>query len=358
MPDHELFSLARNTKLHKPEVLRAQVKRMLADPKSEALVDNFAGQWLNLRNLDEVAPSASQFPGFNDELRDDMKEETYSLFRSVIREDRPITDFLDAKYTFVNERLAQFYGITGVRGKAFRKVRLPAYRMGISTHASVLTLTSNPTRTSPVKRGKWILENLLGSPPPEPPANVPDLQATKSKNPDATLREQLELHRRDSNCAVCHWEMDAIGLALENFDAVGRWRDAYDNGRIDARGTLPTGESFDGSREMLRTLARRKQDFGRCLSEKLLTYALGRGLEYYDRCTIDNVMKHLAANEYRFAALVEGVVLSDAFLKRRGETPGDGNAKGQETPRDRKRQGTGNTKGQETPRDRQRTNDE
>ena len=321
MPDHELFSLAREEKLHEPEVLRAQIKRMLADPKSESLVDNFAGQWLNLRNLDDLVPAAKQFPDFDDELREAMKEETYSLFRSLIREDRPVTDFLDANYTFVNERLARLYGIPGVRGKSFRRVRLPANRMGVSTHASILALTSNPTRTSPVKRGKWILENLLGSPPPEPPANVPDLDVTKGKNPDATLREQLEIHRQDPNCAVCHKEMDPIGLALENFDAIGRWRDRYDNGRIDARGTLPSGESFDGSREMLRTLAKRKQEFCRCLAEKLLTYALGRGLEYYDQCIVDDATKHVVASEYRFAALVEGIVLSDAFLKRRGETP-------------------------------------
>ena len=321
MPDHELFSLAREAKLHEPDVLRAQIKRMLADPKAESLVDNFAGQWLNLRNLDEVAPSRKQFPKFNDDLRADMKEETYSLFRYLIQEDRPVTEFLDANYTFVNERLAELYGIPGVRGKAFRRVRLPANRMGVSTHASVLTLTSNPTRTSPVKRGKWILENLLGSPPPEPPANVPDLAITRRKNPQATLREQLEIHRADPNCAVCHKEMDAIGLALENFDAVGRWRAAYEDAPIDTQGSLPSGESFEGSREVLRIVARRKQEFCRCLSEKLLTYALGRGLEYYDRCTIDSVTKHLEANAYRFAALVEGIVLSDAFLKRRGETP-------------------------------------
>jgi hypothetical protein len=321
MPDHELFIVARSGELHKPEVLKKQIARMLADPKAEALVVNFAGQWLNLRNLDEVAPSAKKFQGFDDELRNDMREESYALFRAIMQDNHPVTEFLNANYSFINARLAKLYGIAGVSGGEFRRVRLPANRRGIVTHASILTLTSNPTRTSPVKRGKWILENLLGTPPPEPPADVPNLEDAKTGNPNATLREQLEVHRQDPSCAVCHREMDAIGLALENFNAIGRWRDAYENGSIDAQGTLPTGESFRSSQEMLKILANREQQFCRCLSEKMLTYALGRGLEYYDRCAVDDIVKHLEASEFRFTALVEGIVLSDAFLKRRGEQP-------------------------------------
>ncbi len=321
MPDHELFTLARKGALRKPDVLRAQVKRMLADPKAEALVQNFAGQWLNLRNLDEVTPSQQLFPDFDQALREDMKNETYALFRAVMKEDLAITDFLNADYTFVNERLAKLYGIQGVRGSEFKKVRLPTSRMGIATQASILTLTSNPNRTSPVKRGKWILENLLGAPPPEPPGNVPDLDETRKKNPAATLREQLEQHRRDPTCAICHNEMDPIGLALENFDAIGRWRDAYEDGAIDPRGSLPSGDSFSTSEGMLRILAKRKQEFSRCLTEKMLTYALGRGLEYYDQCAVDRILKDLTGSEYRFLALAQGVVMSDPFLMRRGENP-------------------------------------
>lgn len=321
MPDHELFTLAHKGNLQQPTVLRQQVRRMLADPKAEALVQNFAGQWLNLRNLDEVEPAKQLFPDFDQALREDMKAETYALFRGVMKENLPITDFLDANYSFVNERLARLYGIEGVRGPRFRKVRLPDARLGVATHASILTLTSNPNRTSPVKRGKWILENLLGAPPPEPPANIPDLDEARKQNPSATLRQQLEQHRQDPTCAVCHREMDAIGLALENFDGIGRWRDQYRNGSIDPRGALPSGESFATSQQMLRILAKRKPDFSRCLTEKMLTYALGRGLQYYDQCAVDRIVKNLEDSEYRFLALVQGVVSSDPFLMRRGESP-------------------------------------
>lgn len=321
MPDRELFLLARDGRLNHPTALRRQIQRMLADEKSRALTENFAAQWLNLRNLDEFQPAADLFPSFSDALRADMRQETYLLFRHIVQRDRPVTELLDARYTFVNQRLAKLYGMDGVDGLHFRQVRLPAHRRGVATHASVLALTSNPTRTSPVKRGKWILDNLLGAPPPEPPANVPNLDETQQRIPRATLREQLERHRADPNCAACHREMDAIGLALEHFDALGRWRANDDNGPIDSRGDLSAGERFSTPEEMLQLVAKRKSAFARCLTEKLLTYALGRGLEYYDRCAVDTIAAQLEANEYRFAALVEAIVLSDAFLKHRGEPP-------------------------------------
>jgi mono/diheme cytochrome c family protein len=320
MPDEELFHLAERGELRKPDVLKQQVVRLLGDPKSRALVDNFAGQWLNLAMLDEMTPDPNVYPNFDVALRDDMKQESLLLFETIMREDRSLLEFLDADFTFMNERLARHYGKDGVKGDQFQKVSLDAgRRAGILTHASILTLTSNPERTSPVKRGKWIMENILGESPPPPPPGVPELEETTKNNPDFTLREQLKLHRADPGCASCHRTMDVLGFGFENFDATGRWRDKDGNHAIDPAGELPGGDSFAGPTELVRLLKNRRVDFARCLSEKMLTYALGRGLEYYDRCATNAILKQLDASNYRFSELVLGIVTSKPFQKRRGD---------------------------------------
>jgi len=315
MPDDELFELARANKLHRRPVLESQTRRMLRDPKAQALVENFAGQWLNLRNLDEIVPDPKRFPEFNDALRKDMVRETQLFFAAVMREDRSILDFLDGRFSYLNERLARHYGIPNVRGGEFRKVALKnRRRAGVLTQASVLTLTSYPTRTSPVRRGKWILENILGDPPPPPPPNVPQLEETAKAAPNASLREQMTLHRKDPVCASCHVVMDELGFSFEQFDAIGRWRDSAKGEVIDASGTLPSGETFQGPEELRRILKRRRQKFARCLTEKMLTYALGRGLQYYDRCAVDQIVIALDRADYRFLTLVLGIVTSDPFF--------------------------------------------
>ncbi len=318
MPDDELFQLAAQKKLHEPAVLEKQVRRMLRDPKSQALVDNFASQWLNLRNLEEVSPDPKMFPSFNDELRRDMRQETEKLFAAIMREDRSVMDFLDANFTFVNERLAKHYGISGVKGEEFQKVSLSGMpRAGVLTQASILTLTSNPTRTSPVKRGKWILENLLNEPPPPPPPGVPELEETAKEKPGLSLRKQLELHRQSPSCAACHKTMDPLGLGFENFDAVGKWRDRDGKLPVDASGELPGGKKFQGPIELIKLLKERKTEFRRCLVEKMLTYALGRGLEYYDRCAVDSIAQNMDKDNNRFSRMVLEIVNSKPFLYRR-----------------------------------------
>ncbi len=320
MPDERLFELAEAGTLHRDDVLRTEVARMLRSEKAQALVENFGGQWLNLRNLDGVTPDPTRFPEFDEDLKRAMRKETELFFASVMREDRSLLDFLTADFTFVNERLAQHYGLKEVAGEDFRRVVLDGNRRrGILTHASVLTLTSNPTRTSPVKRGKWILENILGTPPPDPPPNVPELEEAQTAAPDASLREQLELHSRDPGCAVCHRKMDALGFGLENFDAVGRWRDRDGSLPVDATGSLPGGVTFRGPAEMAEYLAGQKEPFSRALAGKMLTYALGRGLEFYDRCAIDKIVEALEPNDYRFSVLVTEIVKSEPFRMRRGE---------------------------------------
>jgi hypothetical protein len=320
MPDEELFRLAERGELRKPDVLKHQVTRMLSDSKSRAIVDNFAGQWLNLALLDEMVPDPNEFPEFDGDLRNDMKQESLLLFETVMREDRSLLDFLDADFTFMNARLAKHYGRNGVTGKEFQKVSLDAgRRAGILTHASILTLTSNPERTSPVKRGKWIMENILGEAPPPPPPGVPELEETAKNNPNFTLREQLKIHREDPGCASCHKTMDVLGFGFENFDATGRWRDKDGEHTIDPSGQLPGGDSFAGPTELVNVLKNRRADFARCLSEKMLTYALGRGLEYYDRCATTEILQRLDANNYRFSELVLGIVSSKPFQKRRGD---------------------------------------
>jgi hypothetical protein len=320
MPDEELFALARSGDLLQPGVLEAQAARMLRDLKSRALVENFAGQWLQLRDLARLAPDPELFPSFDEDLRAAMLQETQTFLETMIREDRSVLEFLTADYTFVNERLARHYGIDGVSGADFRRVETAGARRGVLTQASILFLTSNPTRTSPVKRGKWILENVLGTPPPPPPPDVPEL--TEEGELLGTLRERMEQHRTDPTCAVCHTQMDTLGFGLENFDAIGAWRDRDGRFDIDPAGELPGGAGFQGPAELMELLAeRKKNDFCRCLTEKMLTYALGRGLESWDRCTVRQVQQRLAANDYRFSALVTGIVTSDPFLAResRGE---------------------------------------
>lgn len=318
MPDAELFQLASRKELTRPDILRRQVRRMLQDSKSQALVVNFASQWLNLRNLDDVTPDTDQFKTFTDQLRRDMRQETEMLFETVMREDRSVADLLSADFTFVNKRLAKHYGIKGVKGSKFERVSLKGTnRSGVITHGSILTLTSNPGRTSPVKRGKWIMENIFGEAPPPPPPDVPELEETAEASPDMSLREQLARHREDPGCAACHKVMDPLGLGLENFDAVGKWRTKDDGHRIDASGSLPTGEAFDGPLEMIRIVQSRREKYFRTLTGKMLTYAVGRGLKYYDKCTIDECLQQMKSGKYRFSSLVESIVLSDPFLKRR-----------------------------------------
>lgn len=322
MPDDQLLTLAEQKKLTDETVLMSQVRRMLKDKKARALTDNFATQWLNLRNLDDLTPDPDQFKTFNEKLKSDMMRETEMLFESIVKNNRSIIDFIDADYTFINERLAKHYNIRGVKGNNFRRVSLKGTgRAGVLTHASVLTLTSNPTRTSPVKRGKWILDNLLNDAPPDPPPNVPDLDETAKENPEMSLREQLALHRESPTCASCHKTMDPLGFGFEGFNAVGQTRDVADGRPVDPSGELPSGESFSGAMELIQIVKKREEQFGRCLTEKMMTYALGRGLDYYDRCAVDVIYKRMSDNNLQFSAMVEGIVLSKSFRERRGEEP-------------------------------------
>jgi len=319
-PDDDLLAMAKNGRLNDETVLREQIARMLRDEKAQALAANFAAQWLNLRNLAEVTPNPDVFPKFDEPLKEAMARETELLFNTIVREDRSIDEFLTADYTFVNSRLAEHYGLKGVSGDDFVRVALTGtHRAGVLTHASILTLTSNPGRTSPVKRGKWILENILNDAPPPAPPSVPPLEDTAEAQPGLSLREQLAIHREDPGCASCHKTMDPLGLGLENFDAIGRWRESDGKHPIDATGELPDGDRFSGPMELLDVIQRRKAQFHRALAERMLTYALGRGLEYYDKCAIDETLKRMEQRGNRFSALVEGIVLSDCFQMRSRE---------------------------------------
>lgn len=317
IPDDALFRAAARGEVHTPDQLATQAERMLRDPKVEALVKNFAGQWLQLRGLDEVKPDPKRFPGFDAELREAFRHETEQFFAHVVREDRSVLEFLDADYTFVNERLARHYGIASVSGDAFRKVSLAGgQRGGLLGQASILTVTSNPTRTSPVKRGKWILENLFAAPPPDPPPNVPELADAKGEKLVGTLRQRMEQHRADPACASCHKLMDPLGFGLENYDAIGAWRDRDGDAAVDAGGELPDGRRFSGPAELRVILAVRKDEFRRCLIEKLLTYGLGRGLEYYDACAVERIAAASAAQGDRFSVIIAEIVKSPAFRQR------------------------------------------
>lgn len=317
-PDAELFAAASAGTLKDPAVLEQQVRRMLQDPRSNALVENFAGQWLQLRNLQTISMDAKQFPEFNKELREAMRSETELLFTAIIREDRSVLELLTADFTYLNEPLAKLYGIEGITGSEFQRVSVAGTpRGGLLGQASILTVTSNPTRTSPVKRGTWILDNLLAAPPPPPPPNVPSLEAQKEETKKtATLRERLELHRAKPACAGCHRLMDPLGFGLENFDAIGKWRDMDHDSPVDPRGELPDGRTFSGPIELKQVLMERKGEFRRCVATKLLTYALGRGLEYFDKCALNDITARMESQDDKFSVLVLEIVKSTAFRQR------------------------------------------
>ncbi len=318
IPDAELLHQAAERQLHRPDVMRAEMVRMVKDQKSERFVDNFAGQWLELRNLDSIKPDPDKFPQF-EELREDMRTETRMFFEAVLRDDRSVLDFIDGKYTFLNERLAKFYGIPGVTGTEFRRVSLDGtQRSGVLTQASVLTVSSYPTRTSPVIRGKWVLENFLNAPPPPPPPNVPSLD-TAEVGTKRSLREQLETHRANAVCASCHSKMDPLGFGLENYNAIGQWRVLDGKFPIDSSGTLPSGKSFTTPAQMKEILVANPRAFAQCVTEKMLTYALGRGLERYDRPAVKQIVDGLQAGDYKFSQIISGIVESLPFQMRRGE---------------------------------------
>ena len=316
MPDDTLFELAAAGTLLETAVIEAQVRRMLADSKAKALAINFAGQWLQFRQIETIAPDPELFPAFDEELRRAMRRESELFFDALMREDRSILEFLDADFTFVNGRLADHYQIAGEFGAEFQRVRLddPSMRGGILTQAGTLALTANPTRTSPVIRGKWVLEQILGTPPPPPPPEVEELEESREAAASASLRERLEIHRSHAECAVCHAKMDPIGFAFENFDAIGAWREFDGPFPIDASGELPDGRRFNGSKELIAIL-KTAETFPRTVVEKMLTFALGRGLEYYDKCAIDEILAAAKKADLRFSALVLAIVMSDPFQK-------------------------------------------
>ena len=313
-----MLDLAEQGDLSEPATFDAQVERMLADPKSDALTSSFAGQWLMLRNAAAVQPDEDLFPDFGEGLRQGFRRETEMLFDSVLRENRSTLDLLAADYTFVNERLARHYGIPGIRGSRFRRVQLDQEaRGGLLGHGSILTVTSYGNRTSPVNRGKWVLENILGTPPPPPPPDVPELE-TGEGGEVLSMREAMEAHRANPVCASCHQLMDPVGLSLENFDAIGRWRDRSETRlAIDATGELPDGTEYEGPAGLKAALLRHPDRFVTTVTEKLLTYALGRGVEYYDAPTVRAIVREAAADDYRLSTLIKGVVRSTPFQMRR-----------------------------------------
>jgi Protein of unknown function (DUF1592)/Protein of unknown function (DUF1588)/Protein of unknown function (DUF1587)/Protein of unknown function (DUF1585)/Protein of unknown function (DUF1595)/Planctomycete cytochrome C len=314
LPDEPLIALAEQGRLKQPAVLEQQVRRLLADPRSKTLIDNFAEQWLHLRNLKNSNPDLGAFPDFDDNLRQAMKEETELFFDSIMREDRSVMDLLNADYTFVNERLARHYGIPNIYGSRFRRVQVSnEARRGLLGQASLLTVTSYPNRTSPVERGKWILTNLLGVPPQPPPPNVPPLPDSGADGKVVSLRERMERHRASPVCAGCHRVMDPIGFAMENYDGIGRWRAKEDGTAIDASGTLFTGAKLDGVNTLRQELARRPEIFVGVLTERMLTYAVGRGLEHYDMPAVREIVQDARTTQYRFSSIVLGVVRSVPF---------------------------------------------
>jgi hypothetical protein len=319
MPDERLRRLADRSELRLPGVLERELRRMLQDEKARALVEEFGGQWLQVRALESAAPDKDRFPAFDDYLRLSMRRETDLFFASIVRDDRSIFDFLGAPYTFMNERLARHYGMAGIQGAAFRRVYVPPTRGGVLTQASVLTVSSYATRTSPVLRGKWILENLLGAPPPDPPPGVPNLDEAKAGEA-ASVRQQLEAHRTNPTCAACHRRMDPLGFGLETYDGIGAWRTEDGGTAIDATGTLPDGRTFDGPAALREILEREREAFSRALTVKLLTYALGRGPTPADRQTVRTIVSALPRHEYRFSGLVLEIVRSVPFQMRRGTT--------------------------------------
>jgi hypothetical protein len=324
IPDDELLRLAEGRRLRDPRVFAAQVRRMLADPKSEALVSNFAGQWLQLRNLQRIAPDPMEFPDFDDNLRQAFRRETEMLFATILREDRPVVELLTADFTFVNERLARHYGIPGVNGSQFRRVTVTdEARRGLLGHGSMLAVTSHPNRTSPVKRGKWVLENLLGAPPPPPPPNVPPLDETRNPARPLTMKERMEEHRRNPTCANCHRLMDPIGLAMETFDGVGAGRVRDGGVTIDTSSRLADGTAVTGVVELRQAILRRPEVFVHTLTENLLTYALGRAVVADDMPAVRAILRDAAGQDYRLTAIIQGIVTSAPFQMRLKVSPDD-----------------------------------
>jgi len=326
IPDEPLLTAATRGDLSNPAKLEQQVRRMLADPRASALVENFAGQWLYLRNLTGTRPDPPTFPDFDDNLRQSLRRETELFFSSVMQENRSVLDLLTADYTFLNERLARHYGVPGIYGDRFRRVQVTDdQRRGLLGQGSILTVTSYATRTSPVLRGKWILENLLGAPPPPPPPNVPDLEKSGNAE-DLSIRERMVKHRANPACAVCHARMDPYGFGLENFDAIGRWRASEGDGKpIDASDTLPDGTKFNGPSELRAAIVSHPEEFIKTFTRKLLTYAVGRGLEYYDEPAVRHVAGQAARDGYTFSSIVVGIVTSDPFrMKVKRAAPVEG----------------------------------
>lgn len=320
MPDEPLFQLAKENKLRDKGVVEEQVARMLKDPKARTFTRNFPEQWLQLRNLRTVQPDKTMFPSFNDQLRDDMAKEAELFFEFITRENRPILELLDADYTFVNGRLGKLYGLKiNPYQDEFKKVSFTDNRRGgVITQAGVLTITSNPTRTSPVKRGKWILENILGTPPPPPPPNVEELKED-GKALSGTLRERMEQHRTNPSCASCHQRMDPLGFGLENFNAIGAFRENENGKPIDPSGDLPGGDKFKGPADLRKILLAKSELFARCFTEKMLTYATGRGMERADNCVVDAIVEKTKKDGYKMQDVIAEIVKSEPFQKRKAK---------------------------------------
>ena len=320
MPDQELFDKAEDGSITKPEVLEAEARRMLQDKRSVALSQNFAAQWLNIRKLALFQADKKTFPEFDEHLRRDMETETLTFFQNLVQTDGSLYDLVNGKYSFVNERLANLYGLSGVAGDKFRRVSLEGTpRAGILTQASVLAVTSNPTRTSPVKRGKWLLEEILGTPPPPPPPGVGVLVEDAGAAQPKTLRERLERHRSKPACAVCHSKIDPLGFGMENFDPIGRWRTSVDGVLVDSNGVLPDGRKFSGPEQLTQILMEQKDAFSRNMAERMLTYALGRGMEATDDAAVDLVAQSARSGDFKFSYLVTAIVRSDLFRTRGGK---------------------------------------
>ena len=318
IPDEALLDLAEKGRLKDPKVLEQQTRRMMADPRSEALISNFAGQWLYLRNMQKVVPDPEVFPEFDENLREAFRTETRMFFESMLRGDRSVLDLMRANYTFLNERLARHYGVPGVYGSHFRRVTLTdPNRMGLVGQGAILTVTSYPNRTSPTFRGKWVLENILGTPPPPPPPNIPALKTEGDSLRSLSVREMMEQHRKNPACYGCHSRMDPMGFALENFDAIGRWRTTSGTAKIDASGALPDGAKFSGPVELRALLAGRPDEVVSATTHKLMTYALGRGIEYYDMPTVRAIVRDAAPGDYKWSAIIMGIIKSAPFQMRR-----------------------------------------
>ena len=322
IPDEELLGIAERGELRSPGVLEKQVRRLLADSRSESLVTNFASQWLYLRNMRAVAPDLIQYPEWGDNLADAMQRETELFLSSQFREDRSVIELLTADYTYLNERLARHYGIPNVYGSSFRRVELEDdRRSGLLGHGSILTITSYSTRTSPVRRGKWLMENILGSPPPPPPPNVPGLPEADDKEAPTTVRERMIQHRADPVCASCHVKMDPLGFSLEQFDGIGKWRDSGEDGLpVDSTAIFPDGTTFHGPAGLRALLMEQSDEFVRAATEKMLTYALGRGIEYYDQPVVRDILRESEMDNFSWSSIILGIVNSTPFQMRRSST--------------------------------------